>query len=81
MTIADDSPPTAGPATGSAVASATWQGTQVFAFPATDDGGGVYQRSLRSMARRCWPARSTTGLGGVLIRRWVAGCFGIRGLA
>jgi hypothetical protein len=46
MTLADDSPPTAGPATGSAVASATWQGTQVFAFPATDDGGGVYQAIL-----------------------------------
>jgi hypothetical protein len=46
VTLGDDSPPTAGPATGSAVASATWQGTQVFAFPATDDGGGVYQAIL-----------------------------------
>jgi hypothetical protein len=43
MTLGDDSPPTAGPVTGSAVASGTWQRTQVFAFPATDDGGGVYQ--------------------------------------
>jgi hypothetical protein len=43
ITLSDTSPPTAGPATGSAVASATWQGTQVFAFPVTDDGGGVYQ--------------------------------------
>jgi hypothetical protein len=41
--LSDTSPPTAGPANGSAVASATWQGTQVLAFPATDDGGGVYQ--------------------------------------
>jgi hypothetical protein len=44
--LSDTSPPTAGPATGSAVASAAWQGTQVFAFPATDDGGGVYQAIL-----------------------------------
>jgi hypothetical protein len=44
--LSDTSPPTAGPATGSATASPTWQGTQVFAFPATDDGGGVYQAIL-----------------------------------
>jgi hypothetical protein len=44
--LSDTSPPTAGPATGSAAASATWQGTQVFAFPATDDGGGVHQAIL-----------------------------------
>jgi hypothetical protein len=47
MTLADDSPPSAGPATGSATASPTWQGTQVFAFPATDDGGGVHQAILQ----------------------------------
>ena len=45
--LSDTSPPTAGPATGSATASPTWQGTQVFAFPATDDGGGVYQAILQ----------------------------------
>jgi hypothetical protein len=41
--LSDEAPPNAGPATGSAVASATWQGTQVFAFPATDVGSGVYR--------------------------------------
>jgi hypothetical protein len=46
MTVADELPPTGGPATGSAVTSPTWQGTQTFAFPATDDGGGVYQATL-----------------------------------
>jgi hypothetical protein len=44
--LSDDTPPTAGAPTGSAVASATWQGTQLFAFPATDQGGGVYQAIL-----------------------------------
>jgi hypothetical protein len=47
VTLSDTSPPAAGPAIGSAVASAAWQGMQVFAFPATDDGGGVYQAVLR----------------------------------
>ena len=37
---------TAGSATGSAVTSPTWQGTETFAFPATDEGGGVYQAIL-----------------------------------
>jgi hypothetical protein len=46
MTIADELPPAAGPATGSAVTSPTWQGTQTFAFPATDEGAGVYQAIL-----------------------------------
>ena len=46
MTIADELRPTAGPATGSAVTSPTWQGTETFAFPATDEGGGVYQAIL-----------------------------------
>jgi hypothetical protein len=46
MALSDTSPPTAGPATGSAVTSPTWQGTETFAFPATDDGGGVYQAIL-----------------------------------
>ena len=46
MTLADESPPTAGPASGSAVTSPTWQGTETFAFPATDEGGGVYQAIL-----------------------------------
>jgi hypothetical protein len=41
--LSDTTPPTAGAATGSAVDSATWQGTQLFAFPAGDEGGGVYQ--------------------------------------
>ena len=40
------SPPNAGSATGSAVTSPTWQGTMTFAFPATDEGGGVYQAVL-----------------------------------
>ena len=38
--------PAAGPASGSAVTSATWQGTETFAFAATDEGGGVYQAIL-----------------------------------
>jgi hypothetical protein len=46
ITLSDTQPPEAPSATGSAVASATWQGTQVFAFPATDEGGGVYQAIL-----------------------------------
>jgi hypothetical protein len=46
VALADESPPSAGPASGSAVAAATWQGTQLFAFPATDQGGGVYQAIL-----------------------------------
>ena len=44
--LSDVAPPGAGPATGSAVASAAWQGTQTFAFPASDEGGGVYQAIL-----------------------------------
>ena len=44
--LADTSPPTAGSASGSAVTSPTWQGTMTFAFPAADDGGGVYQAIL-----------------------------------
>ena len=44
--LADGSPPTAGPATGSAVAAATWQGMETFAFAAGDQGGGVYQAIL-----------------------------------
>jgi hypothetical protein len=44
--LADGSPPTAGPATGSAVESATWQGTETFAFAAADEGGGVYRAVL-----------------------------------
>jgi hypothetical protein len=46
IALSDETPPSAGPVTGSAVASATWTGTQVFAFGATDDGGGVYQAFL-----------------------------------
>jgi hypothetical protein len=46
VVLSDTAPPTAGPATGNAVTSPTWQGTQAFAFPATDDGGGVYQALL-----------------------------------
>ena len=45
-TLADEFPPSAGAASGSAVTSPTWQGTMTFAFPATDDGGGVYQAVL-----------------------------------
>jgi hypothetical protein len=46
ITLSDDTPPSAGIATGSAVASAIWSGTQTFAFGAADDGGGVYQAFL-----------------------------------
>ena len=44
--LTDTSPPTAGVASGSAVTFPTWQGTMTFAFPTTDDGGGVYQAVL-----------------------------------
>lgn len=46
MTLADDAPPTAGTVSGSAAIAPTWQGTQVFAFPASDAGGGVHQAIL-----------------------------------
>ena len=46
VVLADSSPPTAGPASGSAVSSTTWQGTETFAFAATDEGGGVQQAIL-----------------------------------
>ena len=81
MTIADESPPTAGPATGSAVTSPTWQGTETFAFPATDEGGGVYQAILEVDGAPCWRGRSTSGAGGAWTRRRAAGCSGIRGRA
>ena len=45
MEIVDESPSTAGPATGSAVTSHL-AGHETFAFPATDEGGGVYQAIL-----------------------------------
>jgi hypothetical protein len=44
--LGDGSPPTAGAASGSAVAAATWQGTETFAFAAADQGAGVYQAIL-----------------------------------
>jgi hypothetical protein len=44
--LADDMPPNAGTATGSAVTSVSWQGTQTFSFAASDQGGGVYQAIL-----------------------------------
>jgi hypothetical protein len=46
ITLTDESPPDAGPATGSAALSSRWDGTQVFAFPATDHGGGVHRAVL-----------------------------------
>jgi hypothetical protein len=46
ITLSDETPPSAGPATGSAPTATTWSGTLVFAFPATDEGGGVYQAIL-----------------------------------
>jgi hypothetical protein len=46
IVLSDTSPPTAGPATGSAVASPVWRDTVMFAFPASDEGGGVYQAIL-----------------------------------
>jgi hypothetical protein len=45
VVLADSSPPSAGPASGSAVSAATWQGTETFAFAATDEGSGV-QRAI-----------------------------------
>jgi hypothetical protein len=44
--LTDMTPPAAGAASGSAVTFPTWQGTMTFAFPTTDDGGGVYQAVL-----------------------------------
>jgi hypothetical protein len=46
IVLADSSPPSAGPASGSAVSSTTWQGTETFAFAATDEGSGVRQAIL-----------------------------------
>jgi hypothetical protein len=46
LTLSDESPPDAGAAMGSAVTSDSWEGTQIFAFSATDQGGGVYQAIL-----------------------------------
>ena len=46
IVLADGSPPSAGPASGSAVSSTTWQGTETFAFAATDEGSGVRQAIL-----------------------------------
>jgi hypothetical protein len=46
VVLADDGPPTAGAASGSAVSSATWQGRETFAFAAADEGSGVYQAIL-----------------------------------
>jgi hypothetical protein len=43
VVLADSSPPSAGPAGGSAMSSAIWQGTETFAFAATDEGSGVRQ--------------------------------------
>ena len=44
--LSDDGPPAVGTVSGSAATSPTWQGTQVFAFPASDAGGGVHQAIL-----------------------------------
>jgi hypothetical protein len=46
VVLADSSPPSAGPAGGSAVSSATWQGTETFAFATADEGSGVRQAIL-----------------------------------
>ena len=46
VVLADSSPPSAGPASGSAVSSPTWQGTETFAFAAADEGSGVHQAIL-----------------------------------
>lgn len=46
VVLEDDAPPTPGQPSGSAATSPTWQGTQVFAFPASDAGGGVHQAIL-----------------------------------
>ncbi len=53
--LTDISPPNAGAASGSAVTSPTWQDTMTFAFPATDEGGGVYQAVLEVDGEpACW---------------------------
>jgi hypothetical protein len=46
VVLADSSPPSAGPASGSAVSSTTWQGMETFAFAAADEGSGVRQAVL-----------------------------------
>ncbi len=46
VVLADGSPPSAGPASGSAVSSTTWQGTETFAFAAADEGSGVREAIL-----------------------------------
>jgi hypothetical protein len=46
VVLADSSPPSVGPASGSAVSSTTWQGRETFAFAAADEGSGVRQAIL-----------------------------------
>ena len=60
--LTDISPPAAGAASGSAVTAPTWQDTITFAFPATDEGGGVYQAVLEVDGQPAlWRRRSTIG--------------------
>src|SRR5205823_9465867 len=46
VVLADSWPPSAGPASGSAASSTTWQGSETFAFAAADEGSGVRQAIL-----------------------------------
>ena len=80
-TLADTSPPNAGAASGSAVTSPTWQGTMTFAFPTTDDGGGVYQAVLEVDGQPCWRRRSTIGVVAAWTQRRASGCSAIHGRA
>jgi hypothetical protein len=76
MTVADETPPDAGGLSGNAVASSTWQGPQLFAFAASDKGGGVYQAIVdvdgRTMLVRTideWGGRCVdTAAGGQVFR-------------
>ena len=63
MTIADESPPAAGPATGSAVTSATWQGTRPSRSRPPTTAAASTKRSSRSTARRVL-ARTVDDWGG-----------------
>jgi hypothetical protein len=63
VVLSDSSPPTAGPASGSAVSSATWQGTETFAFAAADEGSGV-QRAILELDGAPALARTIDDRGG-----------------
>jgi hypothetical protein len=79
--LSDNTPPTAGTATGSGVASASWQGTQTFAFPASDQGGGIYQAILEvdgapvlGRTINDWGGRCVDTTPGQRVFRWPRPC-------